>query len=320
MPDPTLTFMPFSNLTINDTAGFGVGRRVRHEPTATPAVTITPSVTWVSVHDTTGQLQIDGKDAVLMVISDTAIDTLLSDPGMTALLDEDATITYAARPSIKTGTTPSNITVNGSVRGAEYLPLDASGSSGDTRIYIDNHAAVVLGYEIAANDGTANIEFTMLGEPLPRIPTTLASFSGTYSGYFAMARSIFGSAILADDATFTMEVNFGTSESEIRSFSANIATGLGSVGSVTATNIPISNETGSFDSTNGGTVTFGAGTTRANVVSSSDAGERGHFVGQFHGSATAPGVTGAFHNGTVDENGMVTQAPTVLGGFAGSKE
>ena len=264
--------------------------------------------------------EVDGKDAILMIISETAIGSLLDDPDNattgTKLLDEDATIDYSgARPTIKpnpASMTPFNArgTDNSGQSGIVYQPTAAAvgGSSDGSVVYIDDHAAVVLGYE---NSTDANMEITMVGEPLSfsRMPTTM-DFSGTYSGFAtAISKTNTFSLLTESRNAFNMVVG---STGSITSFDVNFGA---ENGMVAAMNIPIDITDGTFASDENSTVTFTAGSSDAGTINSTGASTSGTFLGQFHGM-DAIGVTGAFHNSA----DAATTAPTVIGAFAGSKE
>ena len=251
--------------------------------------------------------QVNRKDAVLLIIAEANINALLQAPLTTQLLDSTgAAINYAAtpRPTLQTATTGTPVTISrGGItitKGNLYTnPLDSNNMRSFSNVYIDNSAPVVLNYEAptGANRGTTSLEFTMIGEPLSRMPTTTDVFSGTYSGFAAVTRKS-GVSILYDSGTFDMNVGFSNGMSTITNFEAD----FGEDGSVTASSINI-NTNGDFT----GTANITAGTKFLPAIDSSDTS--GSFYGQFHG-LDAAGVTGVFHN----------SANTVLGGFAGSKE
>ena len=250
---------------------------------------------------TPAPIQVDSKDAVLLIISDENINALLTSPLTAELLDNTGVpITYADSPTITTTTTATaiNARADGTMRSGSLYSLAVSGgNSGTTSIYIDDHAPVVLGYEEQGD----NLELTMIGEPLP---TAVTDFSGTYSGFAAATRILpIASSIISRTTNFKMVVGFANGESTITSFAANFGA---THGSISASNIPI-NANATFTSADGGTVTFTAATDT--VTGTITTGGSGTLLGQFHGT-TANGVTGAFHN----------SANTVLGGFAGSKE
>ena len=283
LPTPALT----SPFTAGDTSSGGVGRVVN--------------------------TQVDSKNAILLIISDANINALLQAPlTATELLDNTGiALTYADMPSILTDTagTAVNARAGGTTRSGTVYENPEIGSTNNfdsNNIYIDSHAPVVLGY-----DTQDNLEFTMIGEPLSRMPTTTDAFSGIYSGFAAIARNTLSAVHLHAHSTFQMQVTVANAMPTVSSFSASFAHTDGtSEGSVSASNISIDNNLGTFS----GTATFTAGQRGTAggggvAVSIIPTGGTGTLLGQFHG-VDAAGVTGAFHN----------SANTVLGGFAGSKE
>ena len=283
MPDPmTPMMMPLMSDTLATFATPSTGgvARVVTE-TINPSGMVTAGSGGVSFN-TEGQLQVDGKEAVVLVIANSGINALLQAPLMTALLDEDATITYADTPTIRTGTTGIEF-----ADGDFYLNLvDDAGADDDIAVYIGEQAPVVMGY---VKDGSA-YEFTMVGEPLSRMPTGMTA---TYSGF-----AVVGRVGNPTTGTLDMTVDFGTAA--ITDFEADFS----GHGSVTASGIDI-NPNGDFS----GAVTFTAGTNQAPMINIINAGGSGTLYGQLHGTE-ATGVTGAFHN----------SGNNILGGFAGSKE
>ena len=260
-------------------------------------------------------VMVDNQPAILLVMSNTGIGGLLDDPTTTELLSNTAIIDYgawssASPQSVLTGTAITTVDINGrgtanAKSGTVHAQVgQAGGQASQTYVYIDDHAAVVLGYE-AVGDG--NLEFTMLGEPLSRMPTAMTA---TYSGFANVAvKNNAGTLIsnLSGSDTFDMEVNFGTAmiTGFTATFGSSTAPSVPNLdGTVTASGITI-NANGDFS----GTAAFaqGAGGADGALISANDA--NGSIYGQFHGDE-AVGVTGAFHN---SDN-------SVLGGFAGSKE
>ena len=275
LPIPALT----SPFTAGDTSSGGVGRVVN--------------------------TQVDSKDAILLIISDASINALLQAPlTATELLDNTGiALTYADMPSILTDTagTAVNARAGGTTRSGTVYENPEIGSTNNfdsNNIYIDSHAPVVLGY-----DTQDNLEFTMIGEPLSRMPTTTDIFSGTYSGFAAMARNNIADVHVYSNSTFEMQVAVVNDMPTISNFSASFLDFVDrSTGSISASSIAINNN-GTFS----GTATFTAG--GRGIASLVQTSGTGTLLGQFHG-VDAAGVTGAFHN----------SANTVLGGFAGSKE
>ena len=270
--------------------------------------------------DTDGQLQLDSTPATLSIISTAAIGGLLGNPATTRLLDDNSVLNYGAWSSATpanamTGMAAStrNITARGpsgqtqTQSGVLHVqPTTTADSSGTTNIYIDDHAAVVLSSEVGSPFD--RLELTAIGAPFSRMPNTLDVFSGTYSGYAVVITSVQDAAVLDGQGIFDMQVAFDTSAmtSSITTFTAEFTSSSGAAGSVSASNIPIDNDHGTF----AGTAAFDAidaARMAREVILTDDM--NGRLFGQFHGE-NAAGVTGAFHN---SDN-------SVLGGFAGSKE
>ena len=261
---------------------------------------------------TTGQLQLDGEEAVLLVITDTDINALLQAPLRTQLLLDDGFVNYAATDAngnrqptgngrdlraIMAHSTDNNLT------SGRLFERQVDGTSTNTLAYFDSHAPVVLGYE--SQDSRRNVEFTMIGEPF-RMPTTMDDFSGTWSGFaIAARRTFFGR--LVDDTSFSLRVDVTAGVPTIGNFSA-VFTDVNDMtqGSVSASDIAIDTDHGTFS----GAATFDDSIGTGVVIHENGPG---HLLGQFHGTDAA-GVTGAFHNGSD------TQAPSIFGAFAGSKE
>ena len=299
-----LTSGMLTDFDMASTTSGGIARLATE--TIDPSGTIMPSTADAGVTFANGRLQVDGKEAVLLVMTDTDINALLQDPLTTQLLMDDATIDYSsARPTINdnpAGMTPHNArgASNSGQSGVIYQPSDAS----EFVVYIDDHAAVVMGYEASLTN--SNPEFTMIGEQFSsRMPTTVDAFSGTYSGLAAVAADS-GLLLISESAPFKMGVDFDTA---MDSFTADFTADFETDGMVTATDIPIDLASGTFASDENSTVTFTAGSDMTGVIYGDRASTSGNFLGQFHGE-DASGVTGAFHN---SDNSL-------LGGFAGSKE
>ena len=305
-PVPALAYERLGAFDMTSTSG-GVGRVLHRADMDGNAVDASGETLTDQNNLTPAPFEVDDKEAVLLIISDTNINALLQAPLTTKLLDLDTTITYADTPTIQDGAGSgrpifAHSTDNTVVSGRIFPQPDSSASN----VYIDGHAPVVLGYEVSTGFTGENPEFAIIGEPLP---TTLDDFSGTYSGFAAVARENSG-RINSERGTFQMMVSFANGESTITRFDADFVSGGFSSptmsGSIDATNIPIAN--GIFSNANGGTVTFVAGPAALSVINTDNAGS-GTLLGSFHGTA-GNGVTGAFHSAN----------NSVFGGFAGSKE
>ena len=250
---------------------------------------------------------VDGRQVVFMVgASDGDVNRFAANPAAAKLLDEDATIDFAAldnnnafgegiKPGARTRVTVKD---GAATLGYVYSPLERdTGSVGDTLVYIDARFPVVMSVEDTDSSAATPLEFTTIGAPLVSLPPQ-GEFN--YTGAAAYGR-VGSSTHAAAGYTFTMTANFAEDAGQVTRF--QFGSGLHGNLRLQAANLPtIDTATGVFQ----GAIDFTAGSGGATAIVPSNS--TGTMYGQFHGDQ-AIGVTGGFHN---NDN-------TVLGAFAGAR-
>ena len=244
-----------------------------------------------------GRYQVDGEDALVLVLAEDGLADLLADPSLTELLGRDDAVTFGDTPVLAASFNPQRTILGRGENNDQATGTLYRDDNDRTLVYIDDHTNLVVGYE--ARDGA---DATIIGAPVSNLP----SGSHTYSGFaFAVRDLEVGSRF----GTFELDVDFD--RATITNFNAHIGNEdpndefSALHGRLSGVNIPVSLADGSF----AGDLDFFGTEFRFVDYAIIYNPDSGSLTGQFHGDG-ATGVSGLFQN---DGN-------NILGGFGGAKE
>ena len=244
-----------------------------------------------------GRYQVDGEDAVVLLLADSDFTELLADPSLSELLADDGDITFGDSIVLGDAFNPQRTILGRGENGDRASGTLYRDDNDRTLIYVDDHTNLVVGYE--ARDGA---DATIVGSPVSNLP----SGSHTYSGFaFGVRDLVAGSRF----GTFQLDVDFD--RAMVTRFNAHIGNEdpndefSALHGRLVGMDIPLSLADGSFM----GDLNFIGTEFRFVDYAIIYNPDMGTVQGQFHGDG-ATGVSGLFQNDGND----------ILGGFAGSRE